>query len=225
MGVPVLVLGFSGSGKSSSLRNFNKGEIGIFSVAGKRLPFRNDLKIADLEAKKFEFAQEGHKFEPYEYIMAAMRSGGLNAYAIDDSQYLMSFEEMDSSKSGYEKFNSIGFNFIGLVRSVRSMLPKDTIVYFLHHPEMDDYGRVKPKTIGKLIDNHFTLEGLFEVVVMADFDKNDYVFKTRTDGATPFKNPPDMLPDIMPNDLKQVDAAIREYWVMRPLDEKAVGND
>lgn len=225
MGVPVLVLGFSGSGKSSSLRNFNKGEIGIFSVAGKRLPFRNDLKIADLEAKKFEFAQEGHKFEPYEYIMAAMRSGGLNAYAIDDSQYLMSFEEMDSSKSGYEKFNSIGFNFIGLVRSVRSMLPKDTIVYFLHHPEMDDYGRVKPKTIGKLIDNHFTLEGLFEVVVMADFDKNDYVFKTRTDGATPFKNPPEMLPDIMPNDLKQVDAAIREYWVMRPLDEKAVGND
>lgn len=225
MGVPVLVLGFSGSGKSSSLRNFNKGEIGIFSVAGKRLPFRNDLSIADLEAKKYEFAQEGHKFEPYEYIMGAMRSSGLNAYAIDDSQYLMSFEEMDSSKSGFEKFNSIGFNFIGLVRSVRSMLPQDTIVYFLHHPEMDDYGRVKPKTIGKLIDNHFTLEGLFEVVVMADFDKNDYVFKTRTDGATPFKNPPDMLPDVMPNDLKQVDAAIREYWVMRPLDEKAVGND
>lgn len=224
MGVPVMVLGFSGSGKSSSLRNFQKGEIGIFSVAGKRLPFRNDLSIADLEAKKYEFAQEGHKFEPYEYIMGAMRSSGLNSYAIDDSQYLMSFEEMDSSKSGFEKFNSIGFNFIGLVRSVRSMLPQDTIVYFLHHPEMDDYGRVKPKTIGKLIDNHFTLEGLFEVVVMAEFDKNDYVFKTRTDGATPFKNPPDMLPDVMPNDLKQVDAAIREYWAMRPLDAKAVDN-
>lgn len=224
MGVPVMVLGFSGSGKSSSLRNFQKGEIGIFSVAGKRLPFRNDLSIADLEAKKYEFAQEGHKFEPYEYIMGAMRSSGLNAYAIDDSQYLMSFEEMDSSKSGFEKFNSIGFNFIGLVRSVRSMLPQDTIVYFLHHPEMDDYGRVKPKTIGKLIDNHFTLEGLFEVVVMAEFDKNDYVFKTRTDGATPFKNPPDMLPDVMPNDLKQVDAAIREYWAMRPLGSRAVDN-
>lgn len=222
MGVPVLVMGFSGSGKSSSLRNFNKGEVGIFSVAGKRLPFRNDLAVVDLEAKKYEYGENGLKFEPYGYIIGAMRSSKLNAFVIDDSQYLMSFEEMDSNKTGFDKFNSIGFNFIGLVRSVRSQLPKDTIVYFLHHPEMDDYGRVKPKTIGKLIDNHFTLEGLFEVVVMAEYEKGDYVFKTRTDGATPFKNPPDMLPDVMPNDLKQVDAAIREYWVMRPLDETAV---
>ena len=217
MGVPILVMGFSGSGKSSSLRNFQPDQIGVFSVAGKRLPFRNKLKVADLEAKRFEFAKEGTAFNPYQYIMGAVRSSTLLAFAIDDSQYLMSFEEMDSTKTGYDKFNSIGFNFIGLVRFVRSQLPKDVIVYFLHHPETDDNGRIKPKTIGKLIDNHFTLEGLFEVVIMADFEKGDYVFKTRTDGYTPFKNPPDMLPDVMPNDLTLVDAAVREYWGMTPL--------
>ena len=224
MGVPVLVMGFSGSGKSSSLRNFEKSESGVFSVAGKRLPFRNALQVVDIEQKAYEFKSKNLAFQPYGYILGAIRSSSLNAFAIDDSQYLMSFEEMDSTKTGYDKFNSIGFNFIGLVRAVRSQLSPNTIVYFLHHPEYDDNGRIKPKTIGKLIDNHFTLEGLFEVVVMAEYDKGDYVFRTRTDGATPFKNPPDMLPDIMPNDLKQVDSAIRDYWHMEPLTSTA-GDD
>lgn len=217
MGVPVLVMGFSGSGKSSSLRNFQKNEIGVFSVAGKRLPFRNDLSVADMESKRYEYAENGHTFNPYQYIMAAMKSSKLRCFVIDDSQYLMSFEEMDSTKTGFDKFNSIGFNFVGLVRFVRSQLPKDTIVYFLHHPEYDDNGRLKPKTIGKLIDNHFTLEGLFEIAITSDYEKGEYIFRTRTDGMTPFKNPPDMLPDVMPNDLKQADSAIRDYWSMLPL--------
>ena len=212
MGMPVLVMGFSGSGKSSSLRNFKRDEIGIFSVAGKRLPFKSNLKVANLERLKVEYAEKNVAFNPYQYIMSAMKSSSLETFAIDDSQYLMSFEEMDSTKTGYEKFNSIGFNFIGLVRMIRSHLPENTIVYFLHHPEYEDSGRIKAKTIGKLIDNHFTLEGLFEVVIMSEYDKGEYVFNTRTNGSTPFKNPPDMLPDIMPNDLKLVDTAIREYW-------------
>ena len=212
MGVPVLVMGFSGSGKSSSLRGFEPGEIGVFSVAGKRLPFKTDIRTADMERKRVEF----EAFDPYGYIKGVLESGRMRAYAIDDSQYLMGFEEMDSGKTGYEKFNSIGFNFIGLVRFVRSSLPDDAIVYFLHHPE-EENGRIKPKTIGKLIDNHYTLEGLFEITIMAEYDKGGYVFRTETDGFTPFKNPPGMLQDGMPNDLKAVDAAIREYWNLSPL--------
>lgn len=212
MGFPVLVMGFSGSGKSSSLRNFSREEIGVFSVAGKRLPFRNNLKVANLERLKAEYAEKNVMFDPYQYIISALKASDKEAFAIDDSQYLMSFEEMDSTKTGFDKFNSIGFNFIGLVRAIRSQLPEDTIVYFLHHPEYDDNGRIKAKTIGKLIDNHFTLEGLFEVAILSEYDKGDYVFKTRTNGMTPLKNPPDMLPDTMPNDLKLVDTLIREYW-------------
>lgn len=212
MGVPVLVIGFSGSGKSSSLRGFESGEIGVFSVAGKRLPFKTDLQIVDIEKKKSEIKE----FDPYEFIIGIIRSPKLNAYAIDDSQYLMSFEEMDSDKTGFKKYDSIGFNFVGLVRFVRSSLPDDVIVYFFHHPE-EEGGRIKPKTIGKLIDNHFTLEGLFEITIMAEYDKGSYVFRTETDGFTPLKNPPGMLQDGMPNDLKAVDAAIREYWNLAPL--------
>ena len=217
MGVPVLVMGYSGSGKSYSLHDFNPGEIGIFSVAGKRLPFKTALKSANMEVIQAKAIAAEKQYNPYVFIRATMLQSPLRAFAIDDSQYLMSFEEMDSSLKGYDKFNSIGFNFVGLVRFIRSSLPEDVIVYFLHHPEQTDDGRVKPKTIGKLIDNHYTLEGLFEITIMAAYKDNAYVFLTTTDGFTPFKNPPGMLQDPMENDLKAVDTAIRDYWGMAPL--------
>jgi len=205
MGVAVLVMGPSGSGKSTSLRNFKAGEIGVLNVAGKPLPFRSDINVADNAT--------------YRTIQKVLRANNMRAYAIDDSQYLMSFEEMDSKKTGYDKFNSIGFNFIGLVRSIATMTNRDTIVYFLHHTEIGDDGRVKAKTLGKLIDNHYTLEGLFSIVLLTDVDKDSYSFVTQSGGHSTAKAPIDMLPPKMDNDLREVDRLIREYWGMRPIVE------
>lgn len=207
MGVAVLVMGPSGSGKSTSLRNFKKDEIGVLNVAGKPLPFRSDIKTADNAG--------------YQLIYKVLKANRLRAYAIDDSQFLMSFEEMDSNKTGYDKFNSIGFNFIGLVRSISSLTDRDTVVYFLHHTEVGDDGRVKAKTIGKLIDNHYTLEGLFAVVLLAEVDKDQYTFVTQSGGRSTAKAPMDMLPPVMDNDLRAVDAAIRAYWGMSPIIDDA----
>ena len=203
MGVAVLVMGPSGSGKSTSLRNFKADEIGVLNVAGKPLPFRSDIKVADNAT--------------YQTIQKVLRANNMRAYAIDDSQYLMGFEEMDSTKTGFEKFNSIGFNFIGLVRSIATMTDRDTIVYFLHHTEMGDDGRIKAKTLGKLIDNHYTLEGLFSVVLLADVDKDQYQFITQSNGRSTAKAPMGMLPPVMDNDLAEVDRLIREYWGMRNI--------
>ena len=207
MGVAVLVMGPSGSGKSTSLRNFKPDEIGVLNVAGKPLPFRSDIKVADNAT--------------YQTIQKVLRANNMRAYAIDDSQYLMGFEEMDSTKTGFEKFNSIGFNFIGLVRSIATMTSRDTIVYFLHHTEMGDDGRIKAKTLGKLIDNHYTLEGLFSVVLLADVDKDHYQFITQNNGRSTAKAPIDMLPPKMDNDLAEVDRLIREYWGMAPITDNA----
>ena len=191
MGIAVLVMGPSGSGKSTSLRNFAPDEIGVLNVAGKPLPFRSEIKVADNAT--------------YQTIQKVLRANNLRAYAIDDSQYLMGFEEMDSTKTGFEKFNSIGFNFIGLVRSIATMTDRNTIVYFLHHTEVGDDGRIKAKTLGKLIDNHYTLEGLFSVVLLADVDKDQYQFITQSNGRSTAKAPMGMLPPVMDNDLAEVD--------------------
>ena len=141
MGIPILILGESGSGKSASLRSFEPGEIGIFNVASKPLPFRKKLP-------KVEGATYGK-------IVKALKEPTLKTYAIDDSQYLMAFESFERvNESGYAKFTGMALNFYNLLQFIIQKTPPDVIVYFLHHTEQTEDGRVKAKTLGKMLDNH-----------------------------------------------------------------------
>lgn len=203
MGVPVLVMGPSGSGKSASMRGFAPEDVGVINVAGKPLPFHGKLPT--------------FVTSDYNQIKAALMRGSKRTFVIDDAQYLMGFEEMDSKKTGYDKFNSIGFNFVGLVRFVATSLPPDMVVYFLQHTEVGEDGRTKAKTLGKLIDNHYTLEGLFSIVLMVEVDKDRHYFITNSDGTNTCKSPMGMFASKeMDNDLAEVDDIIREYWELAP---------
>ena len=207
MGVSVLVLGYSGSGKSTSLRNFKKGEVGIFNVASKPLPFRGDLPKAD--------------GADYATIKKTLASNGLNAYVIDDANYLMAFQNFAmAQQQGYGKFTEMAVNFEQLLEAANNTSP-DTIVYFLMHPDTDDNGRLKAKTIGKMLDNQLTVEGMFPIVLLAFQDDAGYHFQTAGDPSSPVKAPIDMFQDaVIPNDLKAVDTIIREYWNLAPLTKK-----
>jgi hypothetical protein len=98
-------------------------------------------------------------------------------------------------------------------------MPADCIVYFLHHTEEID-GRLKAKTIGKMLNEKLTVEGLFSIVLMAKNIDGRHVFLTRSDGRDTVKTPMEMFtePEI-DNDLKAVDSAIREYYNMKGLTE------
>lgn len=199
MGIPVLILGESGSGKSSSLRNFEVGEIGIFNVASKPLPFRKKLPKADGSG--------------YASILKALSQPKLKSYAIDDSQFLLVFESFERAKeTGYGKFTDFALNFYNLVRFVVEKTPADCIVYFLHHIERTDDGRIKAKTIGKMLDNQLTLEGLFAIVLYCVTDGKNHQFITQSDGYTTAKSPMMMFPEVIDNDLKMVDQTIRNYY-------------
>ena len=199
MGIPVLVIGASGSGKSTSMRNFELGEIGIFNVAGKPLPFRKKLPKVDNAT--------------YEIIHKILQKPGLKRYVIDDSQYLLAFESFDHAKdTGYGKFTNMALNFKNLISFVIEKIPNDVIVYFLHHSEETDNGKVKAKTLGKMLDNQLTVEGLFSVVLLATTSGGEYKFITQSDGYTTCKSPMEMFEKEIDNDLKFVDATIREYW-------------
>lgn len=199
MGVPVLVLGASGSGKSASLRNFNPDEIGIYNVASKPLPFRKQMMLVNNVN--------------YERITASLKSNKLRCYAIDDSQYLMAFSLFDRAKeTGYQKFTDCALNFYNLVQTVIKYTSKDTVVYFLHHTERDDSGHIKAKTSGKMLDNQLTLEGLFSIVLLCETDGQRHWFTTQSDGYTTAKSPMEMFDPQIPNDLKMVDDTIRNYY-------------
>lgn len=205
MGIPVLVIGESGSGKSTSLRNFKPNEIGIYNIAGKPLPFRGKfpmmMTISDPDA-----------------IMDSLRRNAVNCYAIDDSQYLMSFKLINKwQENGYGKYTEIARDFKGLVDTVVKNTSPDTIVYFLHHTERSEDGHVKAKTSGKMIDNWLTLEGLFSIVIMAVATESKHMFVTQNDGTSTCKSPMGMLDNPMDNDLKLVDTKIREFYELKPI--------
>ena len=199
MGIPVLIMGESGSGKSTSLRNFKQEEVAIFNVAGKPFPFRN----------KFSALTEDNP----ETIMNILRKNKMNCYVIDDSQYLMAFKLIARlNEKGYEKYTEIARDFRNMVDTIVKDTSEDTIVYFLHHVEQRDDGHYKAKTSGKMIDNWLTLEGLFSIVLMAVTDGKKHTFITQSDGTTTCKSPMGMFNLEIENDLKFVDTTIREYY-------------
>ena len=199
MGTPVLILGASGSGKSTAMRNFLIDEVGVFNVAGKPLPFRKKLPVVNNAS--------------YGSILKVLQKPGLKKYVIDDSQYLMAFESFDHAKeTGYAKFTNMALNFRNLIDFVIRRTPDDVIVYFLHHTELTEDGKIKAKTLGKMLDNQLTVEGLFSIVLICQIEGSEHFFITNSDGTNPAKSPMDMFPMRIDNDLEFVDRTIREYY-------------
>lgn len=201
MGQSVLVLGETGSGKSYSIKEFNTNEVGIFAVEKSFLPFKKDFKIA--------------KHATYETIMTYFKNDPkLKTYIIDDSQYLLVNEMFDRAQdAGYSKFTDIALHFRNLIHFINHNLPDDVIVYFLHHTETDsNTGKVKAKTVGKMLDNQLTVEGCFNIVLLCSVEGAEHYFITQSDGYTTAKSPEGMFEARIPNDLKAVDTTIREYY-------------
>ena len=207
MGIPVMIYGQSGSGKSTSLRNFPPDQICVVNVSGKPLPFKSKIQT--------------YNCDDYMKIDTAIRTAPANAIVIDDATYLMTNEFMRGAKtSGYQKFTDMALNFWTLIQTA-IRLPEEKVIYFLGHVDLDQNGNEKCKTIGKLLDEKVTLEGLFTIVLKTVVTDGKYQFSTQTNGTDTVKSPMGMFREaFIENDLLSVDAAIREYWGLKPLKYK-----
>lgn len=199
MGLPILVLGESGTGKSTSLRNFKPEDLKVINVANKPLPFKN----------KFESVSTDN----YSKIIGELKVNKKKVVVIDDAQYLMANEFMRrATERGFDKFTEIAQNFWSLVNSVKD-LPDDVVVYFMAHIERDANGNEKIKTIGKLLDEKITVEGMFTIVLKTNVTDGVYSFLTQNNGHDTVKSPLGMFPTYaIDNDLKYVDEKIRNYY-------------
>ena len=205
MGVAVLILGESGSGKSASMRNFKENDVRVLNVASKPFPFRNVNKL-----KKADKAT-------YDMITGVVKSGQVLSYVIDDAQYLMAFESFAKAQiAGYGKFTEMAKNYEEMLRTIQEDTPPDTIVYVMQHVDTDETGKVKAKTLGKMLDQQLTVEGLFTIVLLVKADEKGHYFLTQSDGTNPCKSPMGMFDDVkIDNDLKMVDDTIREYYGLK----------
>lgn len=212
MALPVLVIGRSGSGKTYSLKNFKPEEVGVISVEKGRLPFKSDIKVVRI--KKFDSADASPaqiNVARYSWIMEVIKMSKSKSIVIDDSQYLLANELFDrANEKGYDKFTNMAANFRDLIHFVNELEDDDKIVYFLHHSELDGDGREKVKTIGRMLDEKLCVEGCFDIVLYCQ----DQKFFTQSNGQSVAKTPEGMFELEIPNDLKLVDTAIREYYGM-----------
>ena len=205
--VPVLLIGKSGSGKSASLRNFKKGEIAIANVLGKPLPFKSDL--------------DAPKVDDYNIILKAIQTTDKKVIVIDDANYLITNEFMSKSTvKGFDKYNEMGNNFFNLINGIKNIEGGKT-VYLIMHEDTDDEGNVKPKTIGKLLDDKVNIQGMFTVCIRAMYDNGNYIFRLKTNGQDCVKTPIGLFDEEqIENDLKLVDQKIREYYELDKVEEK-----
>lgn len=207
MGVPVLIYGKSGSGKSRSLKNFADDEILFVNVEGKQLPFR----------KKFKYEMKSDNLNSITQQMIKMPC---KAAVIDDAGYLMTHYFMDNHKAkkgnaSFEMYDTIADTMYQLVKRIKEELEDDKIVYIMMHEDTDDYGQTKLRTIGRLIDNKVCLEGMVTICIRCMSDGGKHFFRVQTNGSDITKTPEEMFDTAeIDNDLKLVDTAIREYYGM-----------
>ena len=220
MAIPVFVIGQSGSGKTYSIKNFNKDEVGVISVEKGRLPFKSDIKVCRVK-RDFPNAKDyaALNVARYSWIQTVIATSKCKAIVIDDSQYLLVNELFERAKEkSYDKFTDMAVNFRNLIHFINDLPEEDKIVYFLHHTDIGADGREKAKTIGKMLDEKLTLEGCFDIVLYCQ----DHKFFTQANGQSTAKTPEEMFASVeIPNDLKAVDAAIREYYGLGAQDETA----
>lgn len=200
MGIPVGIYAKSGMGKTHSINGFEPGEIAIYNVSGKPLPFQKKLPMV--------------KTSDMKWIANDIRKNTMNCYVVDDAGLAMTFFLFGKlNETGYGKFTEVAKQFYDLVQTVIRETSDDTIVYFLMHTERSEDGsEIKMKTAGKMIDSQISLEALFTIVLYGITDGRRHVFQTQSDGVTTAKSPVGMFPEEIDNDLKAVDTAIRKYY-------------
>lgn len=219
MSIATLVLGASGTGKSTSLRNLDPAKTLLIQCISKPLPFRPiGWKTRRNASDTGNVIQTSNPV----LIEKLMRQSPHEVVVIDDYQAVMVNELMSrSTEKGYEKFTDIGKNAFNIFNAAGQLAPHRR-VYLLAHTQTDDFGNVRMKTVGKMVDQTLVPEGYFTIVLRTEVINSNYLFRTQTNGQDCCKSPIGMFSDVaVPNDLAEVDAAIVHYFELEAEHEAA----
>ena len=222
----IAIVGESGSGKSTSLRNLDPKETFIISTTGKPLPFRGyRKKYQELKKVNGEYVGNYYISSNYSKILNMLKiinlkMPNIKQVVVDDWQYMLSYEFVDrATEVGYTKFSELAQHAMEVLRYSEQMREDCKMVFLTHSENVGDVMNPKYviKTIGKLLAEKVTLEGMFTYVfftkiVEEDDGKMKYKFLTNTDGECVAKTPMGMFSDMLvDNDLAEIIKVIDSY--------------
>lgn len=222
----IAIVGESGSGKSTSLRNLDPKETFIISTTGKPLPFRGyRKKYQELKKVNGEYVGNYYISSNYSKILNMLKiinlkMPNIKQVVVDDWQYMLSYEFVDrATEVGYTKFSELAQHAMEVLRYSEQMREDCKMVFLTHSENVGDVMNPKYviKTIGKLLAEKVTLEGMFTYVfftkiVEGDDGKMEYKFLTNTDGECVAKTPMGMFSDMLvDNDLAEIIKVIDSY--------------
>ena len=225
MATSTLIIAESGSGKSTSIRNLVPDETFIINIANKPLPFKgwkSNYKQISKDNPNGNLTSTSTSVG----IMKALKHVNDNMphiknVVVDDWQYMSSFEYFDrANEKGYDKFTQIAANLAMIAKLPKDLRDDLTVIFLTHSEDSTDINgnrKVKAKTVGKMIDNALTLEGLFSIVLFGKVNKNDdgelsYGFETQNNGENTCKSPQGMFEDLfIPNNLQYVKDCMKKY--------------
>jgi len=208
MSIATLILGQSGTGKSTSMRNLNPADVLLIQAIKKPLPFRS--------AGWQPLTKEGgnvYVCDKAENICKIIEKTQKSIIVIDDFQYIMANEFMRrTAEKGYDKFTDIGRAAWDIFNAATGAADHKR-VYILSHTEQNESGTTKIKTIGKMLDEKITLEGMVTICLKTVVTNGVYEFSTQNSGSDTVKSPLGLFEsERIDNDLAAVDAAIVEYY-------------
>lgn len=203
MAQKVLIMGESGTGKSTSMRNCDPAITAVVNPVGKPLPFKNHFETLD----NVTDAREIIKY------MKEQVKAGKKLIVVDDFQYILAIPYMNRIKeTGWDKYNDFGANYFEII-DVCKDLPDDVVVVYMTHLETLDNGLTTVKLIGKLLREKITIEGLFTIVLRTGVYEAKYYFYTQNSGKDTVKSPLGMFQNYaIDNDLNYVYDKIKNYY-------------
>lgn len=210
MSIATLVLGASGSGKSTSLRNLDPAKTLLIQCIKKPLPFR-----APGWKTRITLKSEGNVIQTSDPIVIekCLRNSKSEIVVIDDYQAVMVNTLLErASEKGYDKFTDIAKSAWSIFQAAGDLAPERR-VYILAHTQTDDFGQTRMKTVGKMVDQTLVPEGYFTIVLRTEVTNGNYKFATQTNGQDCCKSPISMFADAhIDNDLNAVDLAIQDFY-------------
>lgn len=208
----IVVLGESGTGKSTSIRNLNHEETFIINVLNKPLPFKGYKKLYNQENKNY--LESDRYQEIVAYIKAVNeRRPDIKTIIIDDFSFLMNNEFMRRCREKtFDKFTDMGANMFELMELCKN-LRDDLYCFIMCHTEKDHAGFIKPKTVGKMTADYVCISERVSIVLHSQIIDRQYKFLTQHDGMCIAKSPMGMFEDMyINNDLHEIRKVVEDYY-------------